>query len=247
MLTEPLANGQAAPLGFLPAVKVSSLVMGVSDWSLRLVPLLSGFATLWDAWRVSILAWRHAIARFLFVGLVVFSPILIYYASEFKQYSSDVLFTLLEVWACMTFRPDELLAGLLRLAWIGVLGVWFAHPSVFMLAAVGLILGVECLAGRRWRAFTGLMVVGCFWLLSFGLHYLMSVKAMAANPALVSFWTDAYAPKPPFRASDLRWFWENGLGLVYLAFRHVGIAHHMKLPEWTEASNVWLMGVVVVG
>ncbi|MEZ5701272.1 MAG: hypothetical protein R3E42_03845 [Burkholderiaceae bacterium] len=141
LVTEPLANGQAAPLGFLIAAKACFEGLGGADWTLRLVPLLSGLATLWVAWRLTMLVWRSAAARLLFVGLVAFSPVLIYYASEFKQYGGDVLASMLVVWAAMRFGATDLRSSLLRLGWVGALGVWFSHPIVFVMAAVGLTLG----------------------------------------------------------------------------------------------------------
>jgi hypothetical protein len=247
LLTEPLANGQAAPLGFLLAAKACFDWLGGADWTLRLVPLLSGLLTLLVAWRLSLLAWRHALARVLFVGLVSFSPVLIYYTSEFKQYGGDVLVSMLLVWACMRFDTASLRASLLRLGWVGVLGVWFSHPSVFPMAAVGLILGVESAMRHQWRTVAGLLVVGVLWVLSFGLHYAAGMGAMAADPELARFWIMAYAPLPPFEPGDATWYRDSGLGLVYLAFRHVGIAHHLALPEWNDGLTVGLALWVCTG
>lgn len=247
LLTEPLANGQVAPLGFLLAAKACFDWLGGADWTLRLVPFLSGLLTLLVAWRLSLLAWRHALARVLFVGLVSFSPVLIYYTSEFKQYGGDVLVSMLLVWACMRFDAASLRASLLRLGWVGVLGVWFSHPSVFPMAAVGLVLGVESTMRRQWRAVAGLLVVGLLWVLSFGLHYAAGIGSMAANTELAQFWLTAFAPMPPFEPGDAAWYWDSGLGLVYLAFRHVGIAHHVALPEWNDGLTVGLAFGVCAG
>lgn len=247
LLSGPLDNGQAAPLGFLLLSKLSFEWLGRSDWSLRFVPLWAGLSTLVVAWRVSLQAWQSAGARVLFVGLVSFSPVLIYYSSEFKQYGVDVLVTLLIVWSFFAFEKAHLTRSCIRLAVVGVLGVWFSHPSVFVLAAAGSLLGLDALLKRRWRALAGLMLVGLAWALSFGVHYGLGIRAMAANPALKTFWLMAYAPLPPFENGQLQWYWENGLGLAYLAFRQVGIAHHLAMPAWTGDTTVFLGGAVVAG
>ena len=46
LLLQPLANNQAAPLGFLLLVKAVTSVLGTHDWTLRLMPLLSGVLSL---------------------------------------------------------------------------------------------------------------------------------------------------------------------------------------------------------
>ncbi len=247
LLTEPLANGQAAPLGFLLAAKAAFVSLGGTDWALRVVPLLAGLATLFVGWKVALLAFRSAWARLLFVGLLAFSPVSIYYASEFKQYGSDMLIALMIVWAVLAFRGDEWRPASVRLALVGMLGVWFSHPSVFLLASGGVILGVESLRARQWRALTGLTLVGAVWVASFALHYAVAMKGMAANPALKRFWEMAYAPLPPWSADAAEWYWENSLGLVFLAFRHSGIAHHLPLPGWTDSVSVVLGLAVLAG
>ena len=92
-LLNPLDYHQAAPVGFLLLEKYVSLHLGIGEYSLRLVPFLSGIASL---------PVFHALARkslpkaaipwalFLFA---IAGP-LVYYSAEMKQYSSDVLVTM---------------------------------------------------------------------------------------------------------------------------------------------------------
>lgn len=90
----PLAFHQGAPPGFVVAERVSVHLVGDGEYGLRLVPLLSGclavvvFAHL--AYRVV-----SGPAPLLATALVAFSPLLVYYSAECKQYSTDVLFTML--------------------------------------------------------------------------------------------------------------------------------------------------------
>lgn len=246
LLTHPLANDQVAPLGFLWLVKISVLLWNDSDLALRLVPLLSGCLSVVVAWRIGLLTLSHPVARLLFVGLVACSPVLVYYSSELKQYSGDVLVAMLILWAGAVFRAERWRSGAAVLAIAGGLGVWFSHPAVFVLAAVGATLWLEMAIHRQHRAWAAISVVGLIWLTSFGLNYEVSLRALSSKGSLLGFWSFAYAPVPR-GLEDLFWYWENALALVHLALRHVGVAGHLGLPDWFEPLNVALLCLTLAG
>src|SRR5436305_6275455 len=82
-----------APQGFLLAEKLATQALGPSDQALRLVPLLCGLAAL----PLFVLMARHLLrgpGLVLGTALFAFSPSLILYSSEVKQYASDLAVTL---------------------------------------------------------------------------------------------------------------------------------------------------------
>ncbi len=247
LLTEPLANGQAAPLGFLLVSKTLFELFGRTDWSLRLLPLLSGLLGLWAGWRLSLLVFKQPLARLVFVALLTVSPVLIYYSSEFKQYGSDVAVALVLLWCGLAFQTEQPARGAWRLAVLGSLAVWLSHPSVFVLTALGTTLFVQLAHQRQWRAVWAIGCAGLAWSLSFGVNYAVSLKAVAASPTLSDFWLAAYAPWPVWDSHVLWWYPQNLMGLVHLALRHEGVAHHGSLDAWTDAWNVALSVAVVCG
>jgi hypothetical protein len=247
LLTQPLGNNQAAPLGFLLLVKATVGLLGHSDLALRAIPFLSGIVSLFAAWRLGRLVLVHPGALLLFVGLVACAPVLVYYASEFKQYSGDVMVGLLVFWAGAAFRPERWRSGAAILALAGGLGLWFSHSSVFVLAGVGASLWLHCAINRRWAALAGISLTGFVWLLSFAINYWLSLKTLSSNPNLINYWTVGYAPLPPRTVADLYWYWESGLGLVYLAFRHIGITGPWVSPAWLDAYNVVLLFLTLAG
>ena len=92
-LLEPLDYAQGAPIGFLLLSKSILSLFGTSEYVLRIVPLLSGTLSLFLLYKVA----RHYIsqnAALFALTLFALSNRLIYYSSEVKQYSSDVLITL---------------------------------------------------------------------------------------------------------------------------------------------------------
>lgn len=247
LLTQPLGNNQAAPLGFLALTRMATMALGESDWVFRLVPLLAGVGSLVVAGLIGCRVFRRPGARALFLALLGLSPVLVYYSSEFKQYAVDVLVMLAMIWAALRFSLDRPAEGAWWLAGIGAVGIWLSHPSVFVLAAVGTVLGLESCMRRRWPAVGWLVLVGSVWASSFAASYALSLRALSGNSVLGGFWTHAYAPWPPVGTDEWRWYLDSALGLVYLALRHEGIAHHLTEPGWWDAVNWALFALTVAG
>ncbi len=92
-LTQQLSNDQGAPIGFLFLQKTITLLLGDSEYALRLLPFLAGCLSLC----LMFLLVRKVASPFagsLALALFAVSPALIYYSSEVKQYSSDVAIAL---------------------------------------------------------------------------------------------------------------------------------------------------------
>jgi len=131
-----LSYNQGAPKGFLLIEKFFLDTFGDTELSLRFFPFLCGIMPLLIFYKI---ASRYLEKKTLPIALGFFaiSPHLLYYTSNFKQYSSDVLVGLL----CLGF-VDTIKTRKLSLWWIFILGlsgailIWFSFPSVFVLAGV---------------------------------------------------------------------------------------------------------------
>jgi hypothetical protein len=120
----PLEYDQAAPLGFLLSEKLLTTLFGNADYVLRILPLLSGLASLWALYALAkrVLAQRVAIVTAVLLFAV--SAPLIYYASEVKQYSCDVLICLLLLAAIIrNFRPKPFPPRLSAAGGVGSRGI----------------------------------------------------------------------------------------------------------------------------
>src|ERR1700722_20601703 len=127
-LWQPLDHKQGAPVGFLGIEKWAVTMFGTSEYALRLFPLLAGIVSIVLFY---LLARRvvRSMAVPLALALFALSPTLIYYASEVKQYSSDVAVALLLVYLAVTKR-------ILLLGICGAVAIWFSHPAVFVLGGI---------------------------------------------------------------------------------------------------------------
>lgn len=172
-LLERLSFNQGAPWGFLLAEKFAVVTLGVSDRSLRLVPLLAALAALPVFWRVASF-YLHRSGLLLALPLFCFSPLLVLYSAEVKQYSLDVLAALLALWLAHSARA---LPDWRRAAAVGVAGavlLWFSHASLMVLGAGGLAVGVAALVRREWPALRLLAIVGSAWGASAGAFFLFA-------------------------------------------------------------------------
>ena len=139
-LAGPLDYFQACPLGFLWVQLTAVKLLGFNEYSLRLVPLLCGVASLF--------LFRHLAGRFLkgtalVLAVAIFSVSYpcIRYAAEAKQYGVElfvslVLLTLAVEW----WRRPEKTGCLWALAALAPPAVWLCYPTVFVGGAISLFV-----------------------------------------------------------------------------------------------------------
>ena len=211
-LLKPLDSNQGAPIGFLILQKAVISSLGSRDYILRLVPLLAGLASVPLMYLVS-RQYGGLSLDCVALGLFALSPRLVYYSAELKQYSTDVLVTLVLLFIvpkCLEekARPSALVA----LGSAGAVTIWLSHPSLFVLAGIALTLALVFAVRRDSHRFWGLIGIGAAWLTSLGLLYLISLRHLAANSDLASYWSGSFAPIPSW--SNLNWYYDAWMGLL---------------------------------
>lgn len=213
-LIKPLDYNQAAPLGFLWIEKLSTQLLGNSEYALRLFPLVSGITALGI---VYLLAKRYLSAVGVPIAVALFASLhyLVYYTTEVKQYSSDVMialllwFVLVPRWQQLLNRTQTILLGLL-----GAAAIWVSHPTVLMLAAIE----ASCLItahSQRLKILINRLPLYLTWLASFIGFYWLTIRSTLENESLTSSWNRRY----PDSLLDFPWlfkaldrFFSNPLG-----------------------------------
>jgi hypothetical protein len=211
-LFQPLANDQAAPIAFLLLQKAVVSILGGKDIVFRVIPLLAGLASLplmyWVAKK-----YAGQWAAFISLGLMAFSSRLIYYSSEAKQYSSDVLASLvllLIVPPCLEDQAKPRAFVVLGIA--GAVSIWLSQPSCFVFAGILATLGLVIALRRDWHHLYWVIGIGAAWGLSLALDYLISLRNLAANKFLYAFWQGSFAPLPPW--SHFSWYIKAFTGML---------------------------------
>ncbi len=208
-LFEPLNYDQAAPIGFLVLVKLAALTFGYNEYTLRLIPLLCGLASL----PLFFLTARRFVrpgAVPVALGLFAVADSLIYYSSELKQYGGDVTVALLlylTVFFPLT-KPLTPVKGLV-IGLTGAVLIWFSHPALFILAGIGTVLLVKSLVIRTWKTLGWLFLPFTLWAISFVIFYFVSLQAATANPGLLQFHEVFFMPLPPLTPANLTWLATN--------------------------------------
>lgn len=214
-LWQPLNHDQGAPIGFLMSVKLATTIFGTSEMVLRLVPLLAGIGSMILFAKVS----RQLLAGpALVFATVLFalSPKLVDYSCEVKQYSSDVFVTLILL--SLAFRQagsvgDRSSGYYSHLVIAGAVAIWFSHPSVFVMAGLGIVLFGVAFWRSDENAIRGLIGVGIAWLGSFAICYFVCLRDLSKNQYLMNYWSEFFAPALPHKVEHAAWYLRAVTGL----------------------------------
>ena len=244
-----LPYDQSAPLFFLYLQKMIVSVLGTSEMALRLAPLLAGL--------LSIVIFAKIVQRLLpypFAAIAltffVFNSNLVYFSSEVKQYSIDVLAAV-----SMSYLTLLLLDNLenkkkwMYLSFWGSLFIWFSQPVVFVLAGVWLALLVQLL--RKKETIKNILFPTICWTISFGLFFYLQILPTLENANLVDYHTEYFMPLKFWEVENWRWYADaflrilgNPGGFFYkwlaLPFALIG-----GYATWQKGSvALWLLVVV---
>jgi Dolichyl-phosphate-mannose-protein mannosyltransferase len=249
LLTQPLADGQVAPPGFLVVTRLAVVAFGRSEYALRLFPLLCSLASLALFARIVLRVLRGP-GAVLAMGLFSLSPGIVLYGAEAKQYSSDILVALALTELVLTWleRPDRRRTA--ALAVTGMIAPFFSQPAVFVLAALGGVLLFSVPRGERRQ----LLVPLAIWVAASGLSVAYARSRMSSGLAAFMqwFWRDGFLPFPPKSVADALWparavadVFGNALGYpwpwAYLALAVWGVvmlARHARLWAWALGAPV---------
>lgn len=200
-LTLPLDYDQGAPVGFLFIQKILVLIFGNSEYVLRLFPLISGVLALYLIFRVA----KDYFGDFAVLPVFLFaiSVPMIYYSSELKQYSTDVMISLLLIYlAFLCLKEGGNTRTFTVLGIVGAISVLLSHPSAFTLFVIGLLLFIDKYLQKDYVRFRWLIGIGAFWVAVFLGTYLISLRYLIGNENLQDYWRNSYAPFPPWEHID---------------------------------------------
>ena len=234
-LLGPLGWHQNSPLAFLLSVKAITVAFGTSDWALRALPILSGvvsvllFAILarmiarpkddaplhpWTFGSMDRERWDIALVA---LALFAVSKHLLYYSSELRHYSTDVMLVcalyILTLWA-RDRRGRVMLLGV-----AGVIATWFSLASIFVLGAIGATRVLFSLARRDWKRFAWGAGLSAVWLASFLIHLRIqshNIAVRGLGPEIALHNSMSFMPMPPTSFADLKWFRETFDMMFYI-------------------------------
>jgi hypothetical protein len=130
---------------------------------------------------------------------------IVFYSSELKQYSSDVFWSLLlllvvhPLFTATATKRQWLTAGI-----VGALAIWFAHPALFVMAALGLVLLVHVLRTRP-ADLRRTILLGATWVGSLVLNYVLILRLQSGRGELIDYWSNGFPPLRNIPRAQLAW------------------------------------------
>ena len=202
LVSQPLNEGYVAtaPPGFLIVEKTVTTAFGTSDLAFRLWPFVASVAALLLFWRLATHSQRP-IGALVSVALFALASPLVWHGAQAKQYSSDVLCTVLlltMVQRLSATRSPERIAFVAS-ALLGAVIVWMSQPAIFVLFATGLWL-----LGHAWRSgwltsrsgIGDVALVGGAWAVSSFAAVMVATAMISSELAAVvyPFWSVGFPP-----------------------------------------------------
>jgi len=216
----PPHSAQPTPFGFLWLERGVVALLGEGELALRLFPLLAGLGALAVAARLahqSLRGWAAPLA----VAMLALSAPAVYFSTEVKQYSSDLLVGLLIALAFANYQSSEKALRAVLFGLLGALAVWISYTSVFYLAVAGTMLVVRRLHRRDWRGSVLCVGMGSMWLASFALHYRVAISHWSQTQWLTAHWSagfpregEGFLATVEWSASSLVAAFNNPLGVT---------------------------------
>lgn len=211
LVTQPLAFDQVAPLGFLAAVKLSTLAFGGGERALWLFSLASGIAGLLLFHRLAGRMLR-GIAVPLAMAMFALGLALIRYSAEVKQYGVDATVTIgLTLLAFELRQRDRSTTGLLAAGLAGIVVIWFSQASAIVMAGLGAALAVIWVIERDRRTLRVLLFTVPIWAAGSILAVIIGSRSMtpATRAFMQDFWRGGFLPLPPRPSTAAPWLWRQ--------------------------------------
>ncbi len=148
-LLKPLEYIQVAPLGFLWAERAMYQALGMSEYVMRLIPVLAGIGglILFAMWARKI---ADPLAATIATGVLAVSDEAIRHSAELKPYSIDLFISVLLLYLATRFLLDRKNQWLIALIAVIPVALFISLPSVFVGAGVAATLVLN------FRSFTAL-------------------------------------------------------------------------------------------
>jgi hypothetical protein len=225
----PLAYQQKAPITFLWITRLSVMLFGKGEMALRLFSFICSI--------ISLLVFLPVARYFLkplgvavALGILALSGPLVFHGVEAKQYSVELLATIICLYLYTRFRGKTDSASLLLWGLWGAIVVWFSYPAIFVFAGIAFAICLTHLFKRDWNSLFRSIFPFSLWLISFAINYLFFTQKHHEGSEWLVQWfrnKDAFMPLPPTSVSDLAWFFHAAymtmrfsLGLLWIYFTH---------------------------
>jgi uncharacterized membrane protein len=184
---------QLSPLGFIFVEKFLVTLFGQSEYILRLFPLLCGIASIILFYKLLKVLYKDLVVV-MGLSLFCFSSELIYYSAEAKQYSSDVLITIILAILGLKLQEEKGLSksNTVILILIAISSVLLSLTSVFTLAAITLYFFINYFLLKQKVNVKENVIFSVSWIICFLIYFVCCYKYHLQNTPLYNYWQVGY-------------------------------------------------------
>jgi len=208
-LLHPMDYNQVAPVLFLLIEKGFTWLFGNAEMALRLFPLICSVLSLVLIYRCGAVLTKNRRIALIACGLLGFTPKFIYFASEVKQYATDVTVLLAIYLAAFSENAIIQRHRAVILSLTGAVAIFLSNISVVPLCTAGAWLFYQAI--RKGKERKAVFISLSIWILCFAANYLLFIKDHPSTAPMKTYWAAALAfmPANPFSASGHEWLSER--------------------------------------
>lgn len=185
----PLGYNQVAPIAFVYLTKILLSINNFTNFFdvsfiVRFLPLIASIGSLILFYKI---CKNFYFTRVILIFIFSASPQIIYYSSEFKQYSLDVFFVLL-----LFFTYDRMLNFKKNNFFLitGSVAIYFSHTSIIILVSVLVHWLWNCFKLKKVYNFFLALNYSFFFFLLFVINYFFFLSIYFENINILNFWAD---------------------------------------------------------
>jgi hypothetical protein len=193
-------RNQSAPIIYLYIVKVITLVFGASEFTLRVVSLISFMGLLLTSYGVlkSVIKVKYPLLGVAFISTI---SILIRYSNEFKPYMLDAFLWMLIIWLYFKLRESSY-----KFLFYGIVFpviIWLSYPIIFIVASILMYDFMNAIIQKRLKHIFIIGIVGVLTLISFYIQYVIWLEPVATSSFMIEFWENYEFPLIPTNLNDV--------------------------------------------
>lgn len=234
---QPLDYEQYAPPLFLIIEKASTILFSNSEYALRLFPLIMGIVAFFFFYIILLKSFDQPYWLWFPIFLFAFSPELVRYSSEVKQYMVDTGMGLFLVWLATYYQPEswQKQSAIMWLM-VGMITIWLSMPVVFLLSGIGLYYLFSFYRIQDFQHLRSFCLLICGWLISFGLFYWTILRPSLATNLLIDYHATHFLPLFPKNASE----WTKAANIILGLFR---IPFGFTVIAYLGGISLFLFGI----
>ena len=190
---------QSGPYLFFVFAKIFVQIFGDNEYIIRLVPLITGMGALWLFYQLT-KKYLSPGGMIVALGMFSISKYLIYYSSDFHQYSSDVAMTVAVLFLWHKILINSLnLKHMILYSIIGLGLIGLSYPAIFVLIGVSISLFFYSVFQKDFDKAKRIFILGFVWGFGFLAYYLIYIRYFHTNfvqdKGIINFFNKSIMPR----------------------------------------------------